>query len=98
MEAVLGPLCREPTAEGSVEEDLAVTTSPSQGGGGPGGDPQPGGGGGSYPKPPPGLHGDELGKITLSTRLFEEKTAREKTYQYNGLPRSTWSIMALRHV
>ena len=28
--------------------------------------------------------GEELHKITLSTKLFEEKTAREKCYQYDG--------------
>ena len=27
-----------------------------------------------------------MSKITLSTRLFEEKTAREATYQYDGNP------------
>ena len=25
-------------------------------------------------------------KVTLATKVFEEKTAREKTYQYDGCP------------
>ena len=28
--------------------------------------------------------GDDLGRITLSSKIFEEKTAREKSYQYDG--------------
>ena len=35
---------------------------------------------------PPGLRSEEAGKITLTTRLFEEKTAREKAMQYDGVP------------
>ena len=39
----------------------------------------------AMPKPP-GIRGDEVTKITLTTRLFEEKTARERSYQYDGCP------------
>ena len=41
---------------------------------------------GSGPAMPPGLRGEDFGKISLTTRLFEEKTARERTYQYDGNP------------
>ena len=40
---------------------------------------------------PPGLRGDDLGKITLTTKLFEEKTAREKSFQYDGVPSTNGS-------
>jgi len=68
---------------------------PRAGGGGPGG--PPGGGDGQGPPPPAhafeasarppkpsGPMGEELAKVTLNSRLFEEKTAREKVYQYSG--------------
>ncbi len=35
---------------------------------------------------PPGLLGEDLGRLTVSSKLFEEKTARERTYQYDGNP------------
>ena len=35
---------------------------------------------------PPGLEGEDFGKITLSSKLFEEKTAKEKAFQYDGNP------------
>ncbi len=55
---------------------------PGQGGAGGGAPGQPGG----PPSLPPGLLGEELGKLTLSSKVFEEKTAREKPYQYDGNP------------
>ena len=36
------------------------------------------------PHGPPGLQGEDMGRISLTSRLFEEKTARERTYQYDG--------------
>ena len=35
---------------------------------------------------PPGLRGDDSHKLTLSSKIFEEKTAREKAFQYDGVP------------
>ena len=35
---------------------------------------------------PPGLLGEDFGKLTLTSKIFEEKTAREKPYQYDGNP------------
>ena len=35
---------------------------------------------------PPGLRGEDFGRLSLTTKLFEEKTAREKMYQYGGDP------------
>ena len=32
------------------------------------------------------MDGADLGRISLSSRLFEEKTAREKAYHYDGCP------------
>ena len=38
------------------------------------------------PELPPGLKGEDMGKITLTSKLFEEKTAREKCMQYDEVP------------
>ena len=35
---------------------------------------------------PPGLKSEEITKITVNSKLFDEKTAREKGFQYDGLP------------
>ena len=35
------------------------------------------------PQVPQGLHGEEC-KVTLSSKIFEEKTALNKNYQYTG--------------
>ena len=33
---------------------------------------------------PPGLQGEDYARLALTTRIFEEKTAREACYQYSG--------------
>ena len=35
---------------------------------------------------PPGLRGEDGHRLTLSSKIFEEKTAREKAFQYDGVP------------
>jgi len=35
---------------------------------------------------PPGLKGEDFGRITMASKLFEEKTALAKNYQYDGVP------------
>ena len=35
---------------------------------------------------PPGLVEEEFGALTLQSKIFEEKTAREATYVYEGIP------------
>ena len=46
---------------------------------------------------PPGLEGEDFGKIALSSKLFEEKTAKEKAFQYDGNPERGGPSMAQRH-
>ena len=61
------------------------------GGGGPGGHGHGGGGGGGHPHGSAGA-GDHMGAppgmggaITMASKLFEEKTARETAFQYDGV-------------
>ena len=35
---------------------------------------------------PAGLRGEDFGSLTLQSRVFEEKTAREPMYRYDGVP------------
>ncbi len=51
-------------------------------GGGFGGGPGGGGHGGAVPRMPPGMNGNQA--ITMTSKIFEEKTARDKSMTYDG--------------
>ena len=54
-------------------------TGARYGGDGPSARPTP-------PGMPAGLRGEDFGTLTLQSRVFEEKTAREPMYRYDGVP------------